>query len=61
MDKKKQPGQKMSREQAIAELNTEYDRTLKPAFEDPKFREKVEAIMNARGLTKKRPKAGQTF
>jgi hypothetical protein len=45
---------------AIAELTAEWDRRL-VAVQGPDFRKKVEAVMNARGRTKVRPKAGPSY
>jgi hypothetical protein len=48
----------MPRRAALAELSAEYDSKLSTAFNDPAFGQKVEAVMDARGRSKRRPKAG---
>jgi ribosome assembly protein YihI (activator of Der GTPase) len=55
---RKRRGQKMPRRAALAELSAEYDSKLSAAFNDPAFGQKVEAIVDARGRSKRRPKAG---
>lgn len=39
----------------------DYDRRLKACFDDPDFGRKVDAMMDANGRTKVRPKAGSTY
>ena len=46
---------------ALAEVSAEWDRRLAPLKNDPKFREKVDAMMDANGRTKRRPIAGKSY
>jgi hypothetical protein len=48
-------------QKARKELKAEWDRRLRACFDAPDFRERVDAVMNARGSTKKRPKAGSSY
>jgi hypothetical protein len=48
------------REVAKAEVDAEFDRYLAP-LRAPDVRQRVEAVMAARGRGKRRPKAGLTF
>ena len=48
------------RQAALAELAAEFDRRL-AALKSPETRSRVEAVMAARGRTKRRPKAGVSF
>jgi prevent-host-death family protein len=48
------------RHAALAELSAEFDRRL-AALKSPETRSRVEAVMAARGRTKRRPKAGVSF
>jgi hypothetical protein len=45
---------------SLAELSAEWDRRLAP-LKDPKAGERVDAMMDAQGRTKRRPKAGETY
>ena len=49
------------RQAALKELTEEYDRRLRAGFDAPDFRERVDAVMKARGRTKVRPKAGSSY
>jgi hypothetical protein len=46
---------------ALKELTDEYDRRLRECFDAPDFGDKVDAMMDACGRTKVRPKAGTSF
>lgn len=46
---------------AVAEVSAEWDRRLAPLKNDPKFGEKVDAMMDADGRTKRRPIAGKSY
>lgn len=46
---------------AVAEVSAEWDRKLAPMRNDPKFGEKVDAMMDADGRIKRRPIAGESF
>lgn len=46
---------------AVAEVPAEWDRKLAAMRNDPKLGEKINAIMDAWGRTKRRPKAGKTY
>jgi hypothetical protein len=48
-------------QKARKELEAEYDRRLRACFNAPDFRERVDAMMDACGRTKKRPKAGSSY
>lgn len=45
----------------LEELSAKWDARLRPIFDAPNFRERVDAVMDACGRTKVRPKAGETF
>jgi hypothetical protein len=49
------------RQKARKELEAEWDRRLRACFDAPDFGEKVDAIMDACGRTKVRPKAGSSW
>jgi hypothetical protein len=49
------------RQKALEELKAEWDARVRACFEAPDFGERVDAMMDARGRTKVRPKAGETF
>jgi prevent-host-death family protein len=51
---------KARRQAALAELSADFDRRL-AALKSPETRGRVEAVMAARGRTKRRPKAGASF
>jgi prevent-host-death family protein len=53
-------GAKERHHAALAELSAEFDRRL-AALKSPETRNRVEAVMKARGRTKVRPKAGVSF
>jgi prevent-host-death family protein len=53
-------GAKEHRQAALAELSAEFDRRL-AALQTPETRRRVEAVMAARGRTKRRPKAGVSY
>lgn len=46
---------------ALAEVSAEWDRRLAPLKNDPRFADKVDAMMDAQGRTKRRPIAGKTY
>ena len=46
------------RREALAELTAEFDRRL-AALQDPEAGKRIDAMMDARGKTKRRPKAGE--
>lgn len=46
---------------AVAEVAAELDRKLVAMTSDPELREKINATMDARGRTKRRPKAEETY
>lgn len=48
------------RQAALAELSAEFDRRL-AALNNPETRSHAEAVIEARGRTKRRPKAGVSF
>ena len=48
-------------QKVLAELKAEWDARLRACFDAPDFGERVEAMMDACGRTKVRPKAGETF
>ena len=62
-DRKKDapPGGAERRQEAWKEFVEEHDRRLKACFDSPDFGERVDAMMDANGRTKVRPKAGETF
>ena len=45
---------------SLAELSAEWERRLAP-LQDPKAGERVDAMMDAQGRIKRRPKAGETY
>lgn len=49
------------RQATLKELTDKYDRRLRECFDAPDFRDKVDAVMDARGRAKVRPKAGTSF
>jgi len=46
--------------QALEKIERQFDEQL-AVFQQPNFREKIDAAMNARGHLKNRPKAGTTY
>ena len=48
-------------QRARKELEAEWDRRLRACFDAPDFRERVDAMMDAQGRTKKRPIAGSSY
>lgn len=51
---------KKARKKALAELSAEWDRRL-AVLNEAGASERVDAMMDAQGRTKKRPKAGEAF
>jgi hypothetical protein len=49
------------RQAALKELKAEWDRRLSACFDSPDFGERVDAMMDACGRTKKRPIAGSSY
>lgn len=49
------------RRKALAEVSAKWDRKLATMRDDPKLGEKIDAIMDARGRTKRRRKADETY
>jgi hypothetical protein len=49
------------RQKSLEELKAKWDARLRACFDAPDFGERVDAMMDARGRTKVRPKAGETF
>jgi hypothetical protein len=49
------------RKKSLEELKAGWDARLRACFDAPDFRERVDAMMDACGRTKVRPKAGETF
>lgn len=48
-------------QRTLEELRAEWDARLRPIFDVPDFGDRVDAMMDACGRTKVRPKAGETF
>jgi hypothetical protein len=48
-------------QKALEELRAEWDARLRPIFDAPDFGKRVDAMMDACGRTKVRPKAGESF
>jgi hypothetical protein len=48
-------------QKTLEELRAEWDAWLRPIFDAPDFGERVDAMMDACGRTKVRPKAGESF
>jgi len=49
------------RKMRLDEIRAEWDARLRACFDAPDFNERVDAMMDARGHTKVRPKAGETY
>jgi PHD/YefM family antitoxin component YafN of YafNO toxin-antitoxin module len=45
---------------SLEELSAEFDRRL-ASLKSPDARDRIDAVMNARGRSKRRPKAGESF
>jgi hypothetical protein len=48
-------------QKTLEELRAEWDARLRPIFDAPDFAERVDAVMDACGRAKVRPKAGESF
>jgi len=49
------------RKKRLEEMRAEWDARLRACFDAPDFADRVDAMMDACGRTKVRPKAGETF